>query len=71
MQCLAVLHNMQRTDETKHFIFMIHLKLCGVIRKIGDDHQCRKYIEKAEEMIPDLNENENYSILVSTEFCKP
>ena len=65
MQCLDVLSSMQRTDEIQHFIFMTYLKLCGVVRKIGDDQQCRQLIEKAEEMIPDLRKKENYTILVS------
>ena len=64
MRCLDVLNSMQRTDEIKHFIFKTYLKLCGVVRKIGDDQQCRQHIEKAEEMIPDLH-TENYAILVS------
>jgi len=67
LKCLEVLQQIQeqeKTDEIKHFTFMTCLKLCGVIRIIGDDEECRKYLEKAEEMIPDLYENEDYSILV-------
>ena len=49
--------------EIKRLTFMTYSKLCGVIHIIGHDEECRMYLEKAEEMIPDLYEN---SIMVCT-----
>ena len=52
--------------EIKRLTFMTYSKLCGVIHIIGHDEECRMYLEKAEEMIPDLYENQDYSIMVCT-----